>query len=285
MLVLIRGAGDIASGVALRLYNAGFFVIMTEQKKPTAIRRTVSFCEAVTNGSAEVEGVTSILADSPMAALEALKDGVIPILVDEHNTSIDIICPDVLVDAILAKKNLGTRKEDAPIVIALGPGFAAGKDCHAVIETMRGHNLGRVFYDGEAMQDTKTPGNIGGYTTERVIKATAAGYFSGIVPIGSIVRAGEMIGRIGDTPVFAKIDGMLRGILSDGVAVHGGMKCGDVDPRCEFWHCFTVSDKARSIGGGVLEAIMRLSKKEHIAAGNSRCTCALCLESKSDNAT
>lgn len=284
MLVLIRGAGDIASGVALRLYNAGFHVIMTERKKPTAIRRTVSFCEAVTNGSAEVEGVTSVLADSPMDALEALKKGVIPVLVDEYNSSLDIICPDVLVDAIIAKKNLGTHKEDAPIVIALGPGFTAGKDCHAVIETMRGHNLGRVFYDGEAMRDTKTPGNIGGYTTERVIKAAADGYFSGIAPIGSVVRAGDVIGRIGDTPVLSKIDGMLRGVLSDGVEVYEGMKCGDVDPRCEFWHCFTVSDKARSIGGGVLEAIMRLSKKERASQGKTPCTCALCLGNENDTA-
>ncbi len=259
MLVLIRGAGDLASGIALRLRHSGFEVVMTEISRPTTIRRTVAFSDAVFRGAARVEDVEARLAPDAEGALALLSEGFLPVLVDPEAACKAVLRPDVLVDAILAKRNLGTTRCDAPIVIGVGPGFTAGEDCHAVVETMRGHTLGRVCYRGSALPNTAIPGLIGGYAGERVLRAPADGIFTGLRRIGDLVRAGETVGTVDGVPMRATIDGVLRGLLADGVRVQKGLKSGDVDPRCRPEYCQTASDKALAIGGGVLEAILHLS--------------------------
>lgn len=257
MLVVIRGGGDIATGIALRLHRAGMEVVICETACPTAIRRTVCFSEAVRLGEAVVEGVTARRADLEEVP-DILAQGVIPVLVDPTGACIDPLVSDAVVDAILAKRNLGTHMELAPIVVAAGPGFTAGVDCHAVVETMRGHYLGRVIYDGSAQPNTNIPGLIGGYAGERVLRAPADGIFRGVRRIGDHVSCGDVAGYVGDVPMACTIGGTLRGLLADGIAVTRGFKCGDVDPRCSPAHCLCASDKALAIGGGVLEAILHL---------------------------
>lgn len=256
MLVLIRGAGDIATGIALRLHRAGMQVVMTDLPKPTAIRRTVSFSEAILKGETTVEDVKA-RAVSVEEVSEVLAAGEIPVLADPDCKCRDILKPQVLVDAILAKRNLGTKITDAPAVIAVGPGFTAGKDCHAVVETMRGHYLGRVIWDDSAQPNTAIPGLIGGYAGERVLRAPADGIFRQVLHIGAKVQPGDTAGFVGEVPMTCTIGGILRGILPDGTPVHKGMKAGDVDPRCEEAHCCCASDKALAVGGGVLEAILQ----------------------------
>lgn len=260
MLVVIRGAGDIASGIALRLYRAGIQVVMTDIAAPTAIRRTVCFSQAIPYGFCEVEGIKAILAKSNSDAEEILQKSEIPVLVDPDCSCLAWLKPDALVDAILAKKNLGTAITDAPVVVGVGPGFCAGRDCHAVVETMRGHYLGRVIYDGEPIPNTNIPGLIGGYAGERVLRAPCDGVFRQILEIGAKVEAGDIAGTVDGEPMRCTIVGILRGILPDNTPVFKGMKSGDVDPRCELDHCFCASDKALSIGGGVLEAVMHFTK-------------------------
>ena len=258
MLVVIRGGGDLATGTALRLYRAGMEVVVCETAVPTSIRRTVCFSEAVRLGETEVEGVTArlaALADLP----DLLERGIVPVLADPEGACIPALAPDAVVDAIIAKRNLGTRMDMAPVVVAAGPGFTAGADCHAVVETMRGHYLGRVIYEGSALPNTNIPGLIGGYAGERVLRAPADGVFRGVKRIGDHVRAGEAAGYVDGAPMVCTIDGVLRGLLADGVPVRRGMKSGDVDPRCAPEHCLCASDKALAVGGGVLEAILRLS--------------------------
>lgn len=259
MLILIRGAGDIASGIALRLRHAGFSIVMTDLPQPTSIRRTVCFSEAILHGEAVVEDVTARFAKLPEQARSIINEGEIAVLADEKGESIRALRPAVVVDAILAKRNIGTRKDDAPAVIGVGPGFTAGEDCHAVVETMRGHTLGRVYYAGGALPNTGIPGNIGGFTLERVLRAPCDGQIRGEKRIGDEVRAGDVCAYVGDTPMCTSISGILRGLLPDGLQVTAGMKSGDVDPRCTLSHCYTVSDKALAIGGGVLEAILHLT--------------------------
>ncbi len=259
--ILIKGAGDLASGIALRLHRCGFQILMTETAVPTTVRRTVAFSPAVYEGRAQVEEVTGILCDSVKVAEQIISDGDIAIVVDESAQIIKDFKPDVVVDAILAKRNLGTRITDAPTVIGVGPGFTAGVDCHCVVETKRGHYLGRCIWEGSAIPNTGIPGLIGGYGLERLIRATDDGVFRGTVSIGAEVKAGDLVGYAGETPIHAQIDGVVRGLLQDGVVVTKGMKSGDVDPRCEVKHCFTVSDKATAIGGGVLEAILCRSNR------------------------
>ncbi len=262
MLTLIRGAGDIASGIALRLRRAGFSVVMTEIERPTTIRRTVAFSDAVTNGEQTVEDVTALLAETWEEAFLYLEQGSVPVLVDPDCAYREFLKPDALVDAILAKRNLGTRITDAPIVVGVGPGFTAGVDCHAVVETMRGHTLGRVCYEGAALPNTNIPGLIGGFAGERVLRAPADGVFTGVRKIGDTVEAGETVGFVAGVPMTATISGVLRGLLADGVKVRKGMKSGDVDPRGESSYCSLVSDKALSVAGGVLEAILHFSAKK-----------------------
>ena len=259
MLVVIRGAGDIATGIALRLHRAGLEVVMTDLRRPTAIRRTVAFSQAIPLGETTVEDVTAKRAESPAQALELLGQGVVPVLADPEGACIPVLRPGAVVDAILAKENLGTKIGDAPVVVGVGPGFTAGVDCHAVVETMRGHYLGRVIYEGAALPNTNIPGLIGGYAGERVLRAPADGVFQGARQIGDLVHAGDTAGYVSGVPMVCTIDGVLRGLLADGVEVTKGLKSGDVDPRCAPEHCLCASDKALAVGGGVLEAVLGLS--------------------------
>ena len=260
MMILIRGAGDIASGVAYRLHLCGYSVAMTDLPQPTSIRRTICFSEAILNGEAQVEEVRAQLAKSPKWAKAIMEAGTVAVLADPEGASLQALKPDVVVDAILAKRNLGTRITDAPVVIGLGPGFTAGQDCHAVVETMRGHTLGRVYYAGSALPNTGVPGSIGGFTLERILRAPCDGVFKGVKQIGDLVEAGEVCAYVDEAPIKASIRGILRGLLPDGLMVHAGMKSGDVDPRCKVEHCYQVSDKALSIAGGVLEAMLHLQR-------------------------
>ncbi|MDO4178426.1 MAG: selenium-dependent molybdenum cofactor biosynthesis protein YqeB [Phascolarctobacterium sp.] len=260
MLVVIRGAGDLASGIALRLVRSGIKVVMTDLEKPLAIRRSVAFCEANRLGEITIEDKTAKHANDSAEALNFLSEGFIPVLADPEAKCIDEIKPLVVVDAILAKRNLGTKITDAPIVIGVGPGFSAGKDCHAVVETMRGHTLGRVIYDGPALPNTNIPGLIGGFAGERVLRAPATGVFKTALEIGAIVKQGDVTGYVEDKPMLATLDGALRGLIADGTFVKEGLKCGDVDPRGDASYCKLASDKSLAIGGGVLEAILHFSK-------------------------
>ena len=296
LLIICRGAGDLATGIIHRLHRAGHRVIALETDYPAAIRRQVSFCEAVYDGSAVVEGVTARLVpaladaetdtetyswenDTPAAhivsekwdssAIEAvLEAGEVPLLIDQKGESIALLKPDVVVDAIIAKKNLGTTIDMAPLVIGVGPGFTAGQDVHLVIESMRGHNLARIITDGMAQPNTGVPGNIAGFTSERVIHAPAAGYIHDVRKIGDIVQKGDEIARIYPdkesydnalseyVPVNATITGIIRGLIREGYYFREGFKIADIDPReSELTNCFTISDKARSIAGSVLEAV------------------------------
>ena len=258
MRVVIRGAGDLASGVALRLWRAGMDVVLLDVERPTAIRRTVAFSEAIVHGEQTVEDVTARLATAETVE-ETLAAGYIPVLVDPEGRSVPKLKPDALVDAILAKRNLGTEIRDAPVVIGVGPGFTAGVDCHAVVETMRGHSLGRVIREGSAIPNTGIPGLIGGFAGERGLRAPAAGLFHPLRDIGDAVTEGEILATVEGKPIIATLTGTLRGILPEGTEVFPGMKAGDIDPRCQRSHCFTASDKALAVGGGVLEAVLALT--------------------------
>ena len=256
MLVLIRGAGDLASGIALRLHHSGFSVVMTDLPRPTAIRRTVCFSQAILFGQMQVEDVTAEYAESAEMALSIVNRGNIAVLADENCECLETLKPQALVDAILAKRNLGTKITHAPCVIGVGPGFTAGVDCHAAVETMRGHTLGRAIYDGSPLPNTNIPGLIGGFAGERVLRAPETGVFRQNLEIGAMVKQGDIAGTVEGIPMRCTIDGVLRGILADGTPVFKGMKSGDVDPRGDASYCRFVSDKALAIGGGVLEAIL-----------------------------
>lgn len=259
MLVYMRGAGDIATGIALRLHRAGLAVVMADIAEPTCIRRTVAFCEAIRLGEACVEGVCARLAHDAAQARAIADTSDIAVVVDPAADMLGEMAPDVVVDAILAKKNLGTTIDMAPVVIGVGPGFTAGVDCHAAVETKRGHYLGRALYEGSPIANTGIPGIIGGHGSERVLRARADGTFDPLAAIGDIVRTGDVVARVDGVPMPATIDGVLRGLLAPGVHVLRGMKSGDIDPRGDASFCDTVSDKASAVGGGVLEAILRLS--------------------------
>ncbi len=270
ILIICRGGGDLATGIVHRLFRAGFPVLVLETDSPAAIRRQVSFSEAVYDGTATVEGVTAerIASANRASVNHVLEEGRVPLLVDPEGSSIPLLKPDIVVDAIIAKKNLGTAKEMAPLVIGVGPGFTAGEDVDLVVESMRGHNLARIFTTGSALPNTGIPGNIGGFTKERVLHAEAAGYMKNIRQIGDIVEKGEEIARIYEkmtedgtffgsyVSVEASISGIIRGLIREGYHFQKGFKIADIDPReSELANCFTISDKARSIGGSVLEAV------------------------------
>lgn len=261
-LVLIKGAGDLATGVAHRLYNSGFIPIMTELQQPLVVRRTVSFAEAVYSGEVAVEGVKAVLALDIQDALNNVRKGIIPVLIDEQGKTVQELKPRVLIDAIMAKRNTGTSKNDAPVVIALGPGFKAGQDVHAVVETKRGHYLGRVIWEGEAIPNTGEPGPVMGVSRQRLLRAPGDGIFTSVKNIGEEVKTGEVIGYVNNLPVLAEIDGMLRGLIKSGIEVTTGLKVGDIDPRLDRDYCFTISDKARSVAGGVLEAMLRALNRD-----------------------
>jgi len=257
LVVLIRGGGEMASGVAHRLHQSHFKICMLEITHPIAVRREVSFCEAIYSGEKEVEGVRAKFISKQEQIQSVWKIGKIPLLVDpDLNKTRHFLKPDVLIDAIMAKKNLGTQINDAPLVIGLGPGFTAGKDVHIVIETNRGHHLGKMIRNGTAEPDTGIPGDIGGYTVQRVLRTMKKGAFHPYKAIGERVNKGSVVAVVDDFPVIAEISGVVRGLLREGVEVKKGMKVGDIDPRGKRELCFTISDKARAIGGGVLEAIL-----------------------------
>ena len=261
-LVIVRGGGDLATGTIYKLRKSGFPVLILEAAKPSAIRRNVAFCEAVYQGTQTVEDMTCYLAESFEQAQRVLNEGKLTVLVDPAGESIPKMQPLAVIDAILAKKNLGTHRNLAPITVALGPGFTAGKDVDAVIETKRGHNLGRVLWEGTAASKTGIPGIIGGYGKERVIHCPVRGVLRNVKKITDIVSEGEVIAVVetqeGTVPVKASLNGILRGLIRDGYPVTPGFKMADIDPRAEeFNNCFTISDKARCIAGGVLEAILQ----------------------------
>ena len=258
--VLIRGAGDLATGAALSFHSAGFSVLMTELPRPTAIRLTVSFAAAVFQGSHVVEGVKAELA-SPDGWQGVLEAGAVAVLVDPQGEVLRVFAPSVVVDAILAKRNTGTRRVPGAVVIALGPGFTAGVDADVVIETARGHELGRVIRAGRAREDTGVPGDIGGRTTDRVLRAPSDGTVEHVRRIGDLVVQGEVLMRVGGAPVPAPFDGCLRGEIAEGIAVSRGMKIGDVDPRGETAYVHSVSDKARAVGRAALEAALSLGRE------------------------
>jgi len=268
LVVLIRGGGEMASGIAHRLARCHFRVCIAELHQPLAVRRGVSFCEAVYEGEWDVEGITAQLAQGPEEMPALWQRGRIPVLVDPEARVREVLRPQVLVDATMAKRNLGVRIDDAPLVVATGPGFVASRDAHMVVETNRGHDLGRLILSGEAEPDTGVPGDIDGHTASRVLKAPQEGLFRARKAIGDPVRAGETVAllepqparpygpSLGPQPVVAAIDGVLRGLLHDGLWVEARTKVGDIDPRGSREHCFTISDKARAIAGGVLEGIL-----------------------------
>ncbi len=264
ILVLVRGGGDLGSGTAHRLHQAGFRVGVSELPQPTVIRRAVAFASAVYEGSVEVEGVVAKLATDLNEARILLQQDIVPVVIDVAGDVLPKLEPHVVVDARLAKRNLGTRITDAAIVVGLGPGFRAGQDVHAVIETNRGHNLGRVILHGNAQPDTHVPGLVLGYGRERVVWAPCAGFFRTLLQIGCHVEAGQVVAMVSEHPVRTGISGVLRGILQDGLWVQEGQKVGDVDPRSVVEHCFTISDKSRAVGGAVLEAILCL--RHHLTA-------------------
>lgn len=259
-IIIVRGAGDLATGVIAMLFRSGFGVIALESDEPTCIRRTVSFAQALFDEQTEVEGITAVYAPDREAALKAVRDDYVPIVIDPEGSLIAEIKPEIVVDAIIAKRNCGTTMDMAPLVIALGPGFCAGEDCHYVIETQRGHNLGRIIESGPAAPNTGIPGVIAGVGKERVIHSPADGVFVPVSKIGDSVRAGQTIAQVGldrggAVNVKASIDGCLRGLLHGGLAVRTGMKIADIDPRDDSGYCYSISDKARTIAGGVLQLV------------------------------
>jgi xanthine dehydrogenase accessory factor len=257
LIVLIRGAGEMASGVAHRLYRSHFRICLLEIVHPLAVRREVSFCEAVYEGEKEVEGIHAKLVSQAKEIQLTWKGAKIPLLIDpDGKKARRYLKPDVVIDAILAKRNSGTRLNDASFVIGLGPGFTVGKDVDAVIETNRGHNLGRVILNGNAEPDTGTPGEIGGFSVERVLRTLKGGIFRPQKSIGDPVNKGAVVAVVDDCPIIATISGVIRGLLREGIEAKKGMKVGDIDPRGKRELCFSISEKARAIGGGVLEAIL-----------------------------
>lgn len=267
-IVLIRGAGDLATGVIQSLHRAGFSLVATEVPDPSAIRRSVALCEAVYDGLARVEDCQAQLCSSVGEALELLEKNAqifsspIPLLIDPNLSCLPELKPFAIIDAIIAKKNTGLQRRMAPITIALGPGFSAGEDCDIVVETMRGHNLGRLIFSGTACPNSGIPGLIAGHDADRVIHSPATGSIHNLAQIGDLVEAGQILADIEGVPVKATIHGVLRGLIRDGFAVSEGLKIADIDPRyTEEMNCFTISDKARALGNATLQALLILMHK------------------------
>jgi xanthine dehydrogenase accessory factor len=260
LTVLVRGGGEMASGIAHRLHRCHMRVCITEEAFPTTVRRLVAFADAVHRGSHTVENVRAVKVSSPEEAYETWKRDAIPIFVDPEAKIRESLRPTVIVDAIMAKRNLGTDKSHAPIVVGVGPGFVVGENVHVIVESNRGHNLGRVLWEGKAEEDTGVPAPVSGFTDERVLRVPENGVFESVCDIGDPVEPGQIVARVNNCPIPAQIKGVLRGLLKNGIQVEKGMKAGDIDPRGERHHCDTISDKARAIAGGVLEAILHSLK-------------------------
>ena len=258
--VVIRGAGDVATGIGYRLHRCGYKVLHLDIEKPMVIRRTVAFTQAIFDGEAEVDGVKCKLVKNMDEIKDAFENDYVAVMVDGEAKIINELKPDVVVDSIIAKKNLGMNKDMARTTIAVGPGFVAGEDVDVVVESNRGHFLGSIILDGSAAPNTGEPGNIAGFTSERVIRANADGIIKNVREIGDIVKKGEPIAHIGETVVEASLDGVLRGLITDGTEVHIGLKIADVDPRGDKSYCYTITEKARAIGGAVLEGILHMEK-------------------------
>ncbi len=260
-VVVVKGSGDLGTGAAYRLWRAGFHVLCTDLPQPLVIRRSVSFASALYDARITVDGA---MAERIMYVDEAVytwqRDGV-PVIADADGRSIAALHPEIVVDVVMAKRNTGTTLSDAPLVIACGPGFTAGLDCHALIETQRGHNLGRVLHTGSAAADTGVPGTVGGADVQRVVRAPIAGMMYGRKAIGDVVKAGDILAQIDTTIVRSPLGGVVRGLLHDGVRVVADMKIGDIDPRADISYCYSISDKALAVGGGVLEAVFALRDK------------------------
>jgi xanthine dehydrogenase accessory factor len=265
--VAIRGGGDLATGVAARLHRAGFPVVVLEIEQPLAVRRLVALAEAVYAGRVVIEGVEGRRAESDEEVPSLVQAGVIPVLVDGQGTCLSRLRPPVIVDGRMRKAPSELALDAAPLIIGLGPGFAAGGDCHAVIETRRGHHLGRVLWDGQASPDTKIPEPVEGYAVDRVLRAPRSGAMHGLTAIGALVRQGDPLLAVDGVPVAAPFDGALRGLLHDGLRVSRGMKVGDLDPRRETRFCREISDKALAVGGAVLEAILSRPELRRALAG------------------
>lgn len=264
-IVIVRGGGDIASGAIQKLYRSGFKVLVLETETPSAIRRKVAFCEAVYEKEIEIEGIKARLVANDEEIQDCWDSDIVPVMIDSRGKVIERLKPLAVVDGILAKQNFGTKRSMAPITIALGPGFSAPEDVDIVIETMRGHNLGRIIEEGRASENTGVPGVIAGFGIERVIYSDYSGVITNIEKIGNVVEKGDVIAVVGDNEIYASISGVLRGIIRDGYKVKKGLKIADIDPRIsEKDNCFTISDKARNIGGAVLESILYLKKKKGI---------------------
>ena len=260
--VVVKGGGDLGTGIAWRLHRCGFRVIVTEIARPTVVRRPVAFASAVYEGTVVVDGVTVRLVADETEIAACWTAGEVPVLVDPQANVVERMRPDAVIDAIVAKRNKGTRISDAPVVVAVGPGFTAGVDCHAVVESNRGHNLGRVMLDSSAEPNTGIPGTVGDETVRRVLRAPVDGIFYPLYEIGDHVRAGETVARVGDAPLQSQLHGVVRGLLYGGLWVRAGFKVGDIDPRGIVSHCFAISDKALAIGGGVVEAVLYLLRRK-----------------------
>jgi xanthine dehydrogenase accessory factor len=258
-LIIVRGGGDLGTGVIYRLHKSGFPVIALELARPLVVRRRVALATAVLEGEIIIEDLRGQLVEKAAEAQKLAYEGIIPVLVAAELEPLlaqldQPVC--AVVDARLAKRNIDTNIHQAPLVIALGPGFNAGIDCHAVIETRRGHTLGRTIWQGPALPNTGIPGVIAGRGAERVLRAPADGAVSWRYEIGDTVEADQLLGTVDGLPVHAPFDGMIRGLIAPGTEVKQGLKIGDVDARADRLACFTISDKALAIGGGVLEALL-----------------------------
>ncbi|MEH0018341.1 MAG: selenium-dependent molybdenum cofactor biosynthesis protein YqeB [Desulfobacter sp.] len=257
LVIAFKSAGEMATGIASRLFNSNLGrIFMMETESPLAVRRKVSFCEAVYDGACVVEDITARRVENPGQIPSAWDAREVPVIVDPAWHALKTLRPHVVIDAIIAKKNLGTSMDEALLTIGLGPGFRAGSDVHVVVETNRGHNLGRVIYQGEAQPNTGIPGTIGNISYDRVLRAPCQGRFTPTVAIGQLVESGQVLAHVGTAPVTARTGGMVRGLIRSGTRVTPGLKVGDIDPRGEGAFCDRISEKARALGGAVLEAIL-----------------------------
>ncbi len=269
--VVVRGGGDIASGTIQRLHRCGFRVLVLELAEPLVVRRKTAFAQAVTDGAVIVEDTRAVLIDTAEDAVGIWQRGDVPLLIDPGARSIDIIKPDVVVDATLAKRNIGTCRTMAPITIGLGPGLSAGIDVDVVVETLEGHSLGSLIFEGAARADTGVSVPIMGYAEERVLRAPCSGYIQTIAEIGDVVKKGDVIANVDAKPITAEIGGVVHGLIQEGMYVSHGLKVGDIDPRAVRSYCYTIFDKARAVAGGVLEAILLCSRRRSCCGNETLC--------------